>query len=231
MFGMLVVQMTSLEKDAPGGSALFRQRLSTLIEQMEADARTSEDRVRIAILTGESLGVDSALEKLSTHFCGGRRDQPGYSIDSVDLQGWPRRTQCRCNRGFDSPAWVPRPAGPGTRRSFRPGTAEDASIRSVLVHGEAECCGYWPDDRDGTVGCSTCPCLRVVRQRKAETVLCPGNFLRISFYRSVRFVSGALRGPCISASIHRFRQPPVELAGAVDSACGLDMDDAEGNDR
>ena len=65
MFGMLVVQMMSLQKDAAGASSLVQQRLSTLIGQMEADARTVEDRIRIVILTGESLGVEAALQKLS----------------------------------------------------------------------------------------------------------------------------------------------------------------------
>ena len=53
MFAMLVVQMMSLQKDAAGASSLVQQRLSTLIGQMEADARTVEDRIRIVILTGE----------------------------------------------------------------------------------------------------------------------------------------------------------------------------------
>src|SRR5687768_9588168 len=65
MFGMLVVQMTSMQQDAPGSAALLQQRLRTMIGQMEADARTVEDRVRIGIITGESLGVDEALTKLS----------------------------------------------------------------------------------------------------------------------------------------------------------------------
>jgi membrane protease YdiL (CAAX protease family) len=65
MFGMLAVQMMSLQKDSAPTSALVEQRLSTLIEQLEEDARTAEDQIRIAILTGESLGVDAGLQKLS----------------------------------------------------------------------------------------------------------------------------------------------------------------------
>jgi len=66
MFGMLAVQMMSLQKDSAPGSAAVRERLSGLIEQLEEDARTAEDRIRIAILTGESLGVDAGLQKLSS---------------------------------------------------------------------------------------------------------------------------------------------------------------------
>src|SRR5215813_3448543 len=58
MFGMLAVQTMSLQKDSAPGSALVRQRLSTLIEQLEEDASTAEDRIRVAILTGEALGAD-----------------------------------------------------------------------------------------------------------------------------------------------------------------------------
>jgi membrane protease YdiL (CAAX protease family) len=66
MFGMLAVQMMSLQKDSAPGSAAVRERLSGLIEQLEEDARTAEDRIRIAILAGESLGVDAGLQKLSS---------------------------------------------------------------------------------------------------------------------------------------------------------------------
>jgi membrane protease YdiL (CAAX protease family) len=66
MFGMLAVQTMSLQKDSAPASALVRQRLSTLIEQLEEDARTAEDRIRVAILTGEALGMDAALQKLSS---------------------------------------------------------------------------------------------------------------------------------------------------------------------
>jgi membrane protease YdiL (CAAX protease family) len=66
MFGMLAVQMMSLQKDSAPASALVQQRLSDLIEQLEQDARTAEDQIRIAILAGESLGVDAGLRKLSS---------------------------------------------------------------------------------------------------------------------------------------------------------------------
>jgi membrane protease YdiL (CAAX protease family) len=65
MFGMLAVQMMSMQKDSAPTSALVQQRLGNLIEQLEADAQTAEDRIRIAILTGESLGSEAALKKLS----------------------------------------------------------------------------------------------------------------------------------------------------------------------
>jgi membrane protease YdiL (CAAX protease family) len=64
MVGMLVVQLKAFEKDA-GASALSGQRMESLIAQVEDDARTPEDRIRVAILAGESLGPEAALAKLS----------------------------------------------------------------------------------------------------------------------------------------------------------------------
>jgi membrane protease YdiL (CAAX protease family) len=64
MVGMLVVQLKAVEKDA-GATRLSGQRMESLIAQIEGDARTPEDRIRVAILAGESLGSDAALAKLS----------------------------------------------------------------------------------------------------------------------------------------------------------------------
>ena len=83
MFGMLAVQTMSLQKDSAPASALVRQRLSTLIEQLEEDARTAEDRIRIAILTGEALGADAALKKLSSISAGTANDDVRQDIQSV----------------------------------------------------------------------------------------------------------------------------------------------------
>ena len=65
MFGMVAVQMKSLQKEAAGTSSLVQERMGGLIQQLESDARTAEDRIRIAILEGESFGADEALMRLS----------------------------------------------------------------------------------------------------------------------------------------------------------------------
>jgi membrane protease YdiL (CAAX protease family) len=86
MFAMLVVQMTSLQKETAGASNVVQERLSTLIRQMEGDARTVEDRIRVAILTGESLGVDAALKKLSAISASspsGEASQDVHSIETI----------------------------------------------------------------------------------------------------------------------------------------------------
>ena len=62
MVGMLVVQLKAFEK---GDAAMLRERIAGLIAQLEQEARTSEDRIRVAILAGESMGPDAALAKLS----------------------------------------------------------------------------------------------------------------------------------------------------------------------
>lgn len=64
MAGMLIVGMKSLEKDG-GGSSLVREQMGRLVQQFEADARTPEDKVRIAILAGETLGAEEAIKRLS----------------------------------------------------------------------------------------------------------------------------------------------------------------------
>ncbi|HET9943326.1 MAG TPA: type II CAAX endopeptidase family protein, partial [Terriglobia bacterium] len=84
MIGMLIVQMTSLQKDAPGSPAIFEQRLRTLMAQMEADARTVEDRIRIAILTGEALGVGAALAKLSELSNDALNYEAGLDIQAIE---------------------------------------------------------------------------------------------------------------------------------------------------
>ena len=61
---MLIVQLKSLEKS--GGASLVRERIGRLIEQLEADARAPEDRIRIAILAGETLGPNEAQTRLSS---------------------------------------------------------------------------------------------------------------------------------------------------------------------
>ena len=65
MFGMVAVQMKSLQKEAAGTSSLVQERMGGLIKQMESDALTAEDRIRIAILAGESFGAEDALMRLS----------------------------------------------------------------------------------------------------------------------------------------------------------------------
>ena len=83
MFGMLAVQMMGLQQDSAAASALVRQRLSTLIEQLEEDAHTAEDRIRIAILTAESFGVDVGLQKLSSISEAEVNDAAGQDIRSL----------------------------------------------------------------------------------------------------------------------------------------------------
>ena len=65
MFGMVAVQMKSLQKEAAGTSSLVQERMGGLIKQMESDALTAEDKIRIAILAGESFGAEDALMRLS----------------------------------------------------------------------------------------------------------------------------------------------------------------------
>jgi len=64
-FGMIVVQLKSLQKDA-ATSALVRDQVAPLIRQLEEDASTPEDQIRIAILEGEALGSNVALTRLES---------------------------------------------------------------------------------------------------------------------------------------------------------------------
>src|SRR5687767_2271146 len=64
MSAMLAVYMKSLQPDAAASASLVRERMSVLIKQMESDARTPNDRIRVAILAGEILGPDEALKRL-----------------------------------------------------------------------------------------------------------------------------------------------------------------------
>src|SRR5262245_48081005 len=64
MVGMLLVQMKSMERAGPA-STLVRDQVRNLVKQMEDESRTPEDRVRTAILAGETLGNDEALQRLS----------------------------------------------------------------------------------------------------------------------------------------------------------------------
>jgi membrane protease YdiL (CAAX protease family) len=63
MFGMLALQMKSLQTNA-AGSALARERMDVFTRQMEKSSRTPEDKVRLAILAGENVGTDAALTRL-----------------------------------------------------------------------------------------------------------------------------------------------------------------------
>jgi membrane protease YdiL (CAAX protease family) len=63
MVSMLVVQMKSLAQGP--GAALVRDQVSTLLKDMEKEARTPSDKVRTSILAGEALGVDAGLQRLS----------------------------------------------------------------------------------------------------------------------------------------------------------------------
>jgi membrane protease YdiL (CAAX protease family) len=90
MVGLIVVQMMSLPKEAGASSGLVQQRVSTLIGQLEADARTVEDRIRVAILTGESQGADSAQKKLSdisSGTLGAEASQDVQSIQTIYNEG------------------------------------------------------------------------------------------------------------------------------------------------
>ena len=64
MVGMVVVQMKSLDS-AAATSAQIRERMRPLIQQLEGEARTPEDALRIAILAGEALGPTDARTRLS----------------------------------------------------------------------------------------------------------------------------------------------------------------------
>ena len=64
MVSMLLVQMKSLERAGPA-SSLVRDQVGYLIKQMEDESRTPEDKVRTAILAGETLGEKEGLERLS----------------------------------------------------------------------------------------------------------------------------------------------------------------------
>jgi hypothetical protein len=84
MFAMVVVQMMSLQDEAAGASTVVQQRLSTMISQMEEDARTVEDQIRVAILTGESLGVDAALKKLSDISSSSLSSEASEDVHSIE---------------------------------------------------------------------------------------------------------------------------------------------------
>jgi membrane protease YdiL (CAAX protease family) len=62
MSAMLAVYLKSLRTDAK--TSLVREQMSVLIKQMESDARTANDKIRVAILAGETLGADAALKRL-----------------------------------------------------------------------------------------------------------------------------------------------------------------------
>ena len=65
MSAMLAVYMKSLQSDAPASTSLVREQMSVLIKQMENDARSANDRIRVAILAGETLGAEAALKRLN----------------------------------------------------------------------------------------------------------------------------------------------------------------------
>jgi membrane protease YdiL (CAAX protease family) len=60
---MLVVQMKSVEHGA--ASVVIRDQIKYLVNDLEAEASTPEDKLRIAIVAGESIGAEAALERLS----------------------------------------------------------------------------------------------------------------------------------------------------------------------
>lgn len=62
-FGMIVVQLKSLQTDA-ATSSLVRDQVAPLIRQLEEDASIPEDQIRIAILEAEALGSNPALVRL-----------------------------------------------------------------------------------------------------------------------------------------------------------------------
>jgi len=64
MFGMLVVQLKSLQK--VNASAPIQERLDGLIRQMDEESVTPEDKIRAAILTGESRDTNAGLARLSS---------------------------------------------------------------------------------------------------------------------------------------------------------------------
>jgi membrane protease YdiL (CAAX protease family) len=64
MVSMLVVQMKSIQQGP--GSGLVQDQVGYLIKQLEDESRTPEDKLRTAILAGESLGESAALERLSS---------------------------------------------------------------------------------------------------------------------------------------------------------------------
>lgn len=76
MFGMIIVQLKSLEEQ--GGTSSLVGEIDRLIEQMESEANTPEDKVRVAMLSGEVLGTDFArtqLDALST-------TSPGEAVEA-----------------------------------------------------------------------------------------------------------------------------------------------------
>lgn len=82
MVAKLVVQLKAFEK-AETASPVFGQRIQGLIAQMEQEARTPEDRIRIAILSGEALGPDSALTRLSEISAPGNKGEVADDIRSL----------------------------------------------------------------------------------------------------------------------------------------------------
>jgi len=64
MVSMLLIQMKSMERSGPA-SSLVRDQVKYLIQQMEDESRTPQDKVRTAILAGETLGDEEALQRLS----------------------------------------------------------------------------------------------------------------------------------------------------------------------
>jgi membrane protease YdiL (CAAX protease family) len=64
MSAMLAVYLKSLQPDAAASRSLVREQMSVLIKQMESDARTANDKIRVAILAGETLGAEAALKRL-----------------------------------------------------------------------------------------------------------------------------------------------------------------------
>jgi membrane protease YdiL (CAAX protease family) len=84
MFGMIVVQLKSLEKDA-GTPSLAREQIRPLIRQLEEDAHTPEDQIRIAVLEGEAIGSEAALDRLES-ISGVRLESDAFKdIRSIDI--------------------------------------------------------------------------------------------------------------------------------------------------
>jgi membrane protease YdiL (CAAX protease family) len=64
MVARLAVQMKSLQTGSDAASALFNARMDVLITQIEKTSRTPGDKIRLAVLAGESMGAEAALKQL-----------------------------------------------------------------------------------------------------------------------------------------------------------------------
>ena len=82
MFGMLVVQLKSLQKADPASP--IQERIDGLIRQMEAESVTSEDKIRAAILAGESRDANAGLARLSS--ISGIENHSEAAADILSLQ-------------------------------------------------------------------------------------------------------------------------------------------------